>query len=57
VIDETYRRFSMNEERRNAYKVLIEKPEGIKYLRTPRNKWEGNMKIHVGGLDNYVNWI
>lgn len=47
----------MNEERRNAYKVLIEKPEGIKYLRTPRNKWEGNMKIHVGGLDNYVNWI
>jgi hypothetical protein len=45
-------------EKRNAYRVLVEKPEGKRQLGRPRRMWEDNIKtdlreIRWGGLD----WI
>ncbi|KAJ4427878.1 hypothetical protein ANN_23885 [Periplaneta americana] len=34
-------------ESRNAYRVLVGRPEGIKPLGRPRRKWEGNTKIDL----------
>jgi hypothetical protein len=34
-------------ERRGAYKVLVEKPEGRKPLEISRRKWEDNIKINI----------
>jgi hypothetical protein len=33
----------MNDERRNAYRILIEKPEGKRSLGRPRHKRVGNI--------------
>jgi hypothetical protein len=33
------------EEIRNAYKILVRKPEGKRPHRGPRHRWEDNMKI------------
>jgi hypothetical protein len=35
------------QEKRNAYRVLMEKSEGKRPLRTLRNRWEYNIKMHV----------
>jgi hypothetical protein len=45
-------------EMRNAYKILVENPEGKRPLGRPRRRWEVDikmdlMKIGFGGLD----WI
>ena len=32
------------EQSRNAYKVLVGKPEGKRSLRRPRRRWEDNLK-------------
>jgi hypothetical protein len=45
-------------EKRNAYKILVGKPEGKRPLGRPRRRWEGNIKIDLremgwGGMD----WI
>jgi hypothetical protein len=32
-------------EKRNAYKILVGKPEGRRPLRTPRCRWVGNINI------------
>jgi hypothetical protein len=32
---------------RNAYKVLVGKPEGKRPLGKPRHRWEGNIKIDL----------
>jgi hypothetical protein len=34
-------------ERRNAYRVLVGKPEGKRPFGTPRQRWENNIKIDV----------
>jgi hypothetical protein len=44
--------------KRDAYRVLVEKPEGERPLRRPRRRWEGHIKkdlreIGWGGMD----WI
>jgi hypothetical protein len=46
------------EQKRNAYKILIGKPEGKRPLRRPRRRWESNITFNVKqtGPDN-VNWI
>jgi hypothetical protein len=44
--------------RRNAYKILVGKPEGMRPLRRPRRRWKDNIKLDLseivwGGMD----WI
>jgi hypothetical protein len=46
------------EEKRNAYRILVEKPEGKRPLGRPSRRWVDNIKIHLrdigwGGMD----WI
>jgi hypothetical protein len=48
----------MNGEKRNAYRVLVGKPEGERPLGRPRHRWEDNIKMDLrergwGG----VSWI
>jgi len=43
---------------RNAYKILVGKPEGRRPLRKPRCRWEDNIRMDlrvIGWKD--VNWI
>jgi hypothetical protein len=45
-------------EKRNAYRILVGKPEGKRPLGTPRHRWMDNIKIDLreigwGGVD----WI
>jgi hypothetical protein len=45
-------------EKRNAYRLLVGKPEGNKPLGRPRNRWVDNFRMHiveVGWGD--VGWI
>jgi hypothetical protein len=42
-------------EKRNAYRILVGKPEGKKPLRRPRRRWDDNIKIDLVeryGLDS-----
>jgi hypothetical protein len=46
------------EERRNAYRVLVRKTEGMRLLGRSRHRWEDNIKMDLreivwGGMD----WI
>jgi hypothetical protein len=34
-------------ERRNAYRILVGKPEGKRQLGRPRSGWEDNIKIDL----------
>jgi hypothetical protein len=45
--------FCTNGEERNAYRILVRKPEGKIPLGNPRCKWVGNIEIDLGdiGLD------
>jgi hypothetical protein len=48
----------MNGEKRNAYRILVGKPEGKRLLGRPRHRWEDNTRMDVreigwGGMD----WI
>jgi hypothetical protein len=50
---------STNGEKRNAYRILVGKPEGKKPLGRPRRRWEGNIKMYLrgigwGGMDRIV---
>jgi hypothetical protein len=47
---------SKNREKRNAYRILVEKPEGKRPLGKPRRRWVDNIKLHLreivwGGMD------
>jgi hypothetical protein len=33
---------------RNAYKILVGKPEGKKPLGRPRRRWEDNIRMDIG---------
>jgi hypothetical protein len=45
-------------EKRNAYKVLVGKPEGKRPLGRPRRMWIDNIKIDLRGIGwNGVEWI
>jgi hypothetical protein len=43
---------------RDAYRVLVGRPEGKRPLGRPRCKWEDNVKMNLGeiGIDG-ANWI
>jgi hypothetical protein len=45
-------------EKRNAYKILVGKPEGKRPLGRPRRRWVGNIKIYLReiGWDG-MDWI
>jgi hypothetical protein len=34
-------------EKRNAYRILVERPEGKRLLGRPRCRWEYNMKMDL----------
>jgi hypothetical protein len=41
------RAYSMNEEKRNAYRILVGKPEGKRPLGRTKHKWVDNIKIDL----------
>jgi hypothetical protein len=44
--------------KRNAYRLLVGKPEGRRPLGRPRRWWVDNIRMHVGGVEwGDVNWI
>jgi hypothetical protein len=40
-------------ERRGAYRVLVEKPEGRRPFGRPRRRWEDNFKVYL----REVGWV
>jgi hypothetical protein len=44
-------------EKRNAYRVLVEKPEGKRPQRRPRHKWKDTIKMDLLEIVCYVHWI
>jgi hypothetical protein len=45
-------------EKRNAYMVLVEKPQGMRLLGNSRRRWEGNIKMDFKELElEGVDWI
>jgi hypothetical protein len=38
---------STNGEKRNAYRILVGKPEGKRPLGKPRRRWEDNIKMDL----------
>jgi hypothetical protein len=39
---------STNGEKRNAYRLLVGKPEGKRPLGTPRRRWADNIRMELG---------
>jgi hypothetical protein len=49
---------STNGEKRNAYRLLVGKPEGKVPLRRPRCRWVDNIKMDLGEVGwGDVDWI
>jgi hypothetical protein len=45
-------------ERRNAYRILVGKPEGRRSLGRPRRRWVDNIKIDLREIRwNSVDWV
>jgi hypothetical protein len=45
-------------EKRNAHRLLVEKPEGKRSLRRPRRRWVDNIKMDLGEKKwDGVDWI
>jgi hypothetical protein len=45
-------------ERRDVYRVLVEKPEGKRQLGKPRRRWENNIKMDLQEVGCWVmDWI
>jgi hypothetical protein len=45
-------------EKRNMYRILVEKPEGKRALRRPRRRWMDNIKMNLLEIRlNVVDWI
>jgi hypothetical protein len=46
------------EEKRNAYRLLVEKPEGERPLGRPRRWWVCHIRMDLGEVEwSDVNWI
>jgi hypothetical protein len=49
---------STNGEKRNAYRLLVRKPEGRRPLGRPRRRWVDNIRIDLGEVGwGDVDWI
>jgi hypothetical protein len=49
---------NMNREKRNAYKLLVRKPEGKRQLGRPRRRWMHSIKMDLGEIGfGGVDWI
>jgi hypothetical protein len=49
---------STNGEKRNAYRLLVGKPEGKRLLGRSRRRWVGNIMIDLGEVGwSDVDWI
>jgi hypothetical protein len=56
--DEMGRTCNTNGEKRNAYRILVGKPEGMKRLQRPRRRWVGNIKIDLREIRwDGMDWI
>jgi hypothetical protein len=44
-------------EKRNAYMILVGKPEGKRPLGRPRRRWEDNIKMDLREIWGGVDWI
>jgi hypothetical protein len=45
-------------EKRNAYRILVGKPEGKRPLERPRRRWVDNIKIDLRDIEwDGVDWI
>jgi hypothetical protein len=42
--------------KRNAYRILVGKPEGKRPLGRPRRTWVDNIKIYLGEIWVGINW-
>jgi hypothetical protein len=50
--------FSTNGEKRNAYRLLVGKPEGKRPLGRPRRRWVDNIRMDLGEVRwGDVDWI
>jgi hypothetical protein len=47
---------STNGEKRNAYKLLVGKPEGKRPLGRPRRRWVDNIRMDLGEVGKVVMW-
>jgi hypothetical protein len=46
------------EEKRNAYRLLVGKPEGKRLLGRPRRRWVDNIRMYLGEVRwGDVDWI
>jgi hypothetical protein len=43
-------------EKRNAYRILVGKPEGKRLLGRPRRRWVDNIKMGLGEI-GWMAWI
>jgi hypothetical protein len=48
---------STNGEKRNAYRILVGNLYGKTPLRTPRRRWEYNIKMHLRERESGIVWI
>jgi hypothetical protein len=49
---------STTEENMNAYRILMRKPEGKRPLKTPRLRWEDNIKTDLREIEfGDMDWI
>jgi hypothetical protein len=44
-------------EKRNAYRLLVGKPEGKIPLRRPRRRWVDNIRMDLGGMWTGLVWL
>jgi hypothetical protein len=54
--DEMGRTCSTNREKRNAYMLLVGKPEGKRPLGRPRHRWVHNIKMDLGDRITGIDW-